>query len=79
MEKKKHYANEPASGAAETSGAENHQVRAQFAVSASHMQQGNLTAPAQTDTHTHKHRTHLTHSVTKTRSLYFLISTESQC
>ena len=35
-------------GAAEISRAEGDQVRAQFAASASHMQQGNLTALAQT-------------------------------
>lgn len=56
----------------------NDQVRAhRFAVSASHTQQGNVTALAQT--HTHTHRAHLTQRMIKTRSLYFLISAELRC
>lgn len=52
------------------------QVRAHsFAVSASHTQQGNVTALAQT----HTHHAHLTRRMIKTRSLYFLISTELRC
>ena len=47
-----HCPDEPASGAAETGRAKSDQVREGFAVSASHMQWGNLTAPTQTHTDT---------------------------
>lgn len=47
-----HCPDEPAPSASETSGAEKEQAGAQFAVSASHMQQGNLTALAQMHTNT---------------------------
>lgn len=45
-----HLEKEPASDTAEISRAKSDQVRAPFAVSASHMRQGNLTALAQTHT-----------------------------
>lgn len=63
-----HCPDEPAPSAAKTSRAEKEQDGAQFAVSASHMQRGNLTALAQTDENTpltsHTERVHfsLVHS-----------------
>lgn len=63
-------------GAAEISRARNAQVREQFCCFSFSRATGEFHS---TVSNTHNHHAHLTHRMTKTCALYFLISTELQC